>query len=309
MTGYGITVRDLAMRYGRRNPVTALDRLDLDVSPGSIHGLLGRNGSGKTTLLSVLAAFRAPTAGSVRVDGEEVFENERVMAGICLVREGGDVLGGEPVRDSLDFFEDLRETFDRPYADRLLDDFEIDPRRKPSALSRGQRSALGAVIGLASRAPLTMFDEVHLGMDVPSRYRFYDELLADYAEHPRTIILSSHLIGEVENALSSVTILEHGSALLTDDIEAVRQRGAVLTGPLAAVDALAAGLPILERRELGPTARLVAFGELPGDLADRARDAGASLERLDLQDLLVHLTDQGKGSPEPTPVPTTRSHS
>src|SRR5699024_2862090 len=108
---------------------------------------------------------------------------------------------------TLDFAALARPTWDQGYAEELLEAFGIDRRKKAGKLSRGQRSALGATIGLASRAPVTLFDEVHLGMDAPTRRRFYELLIADYAEHPRTIVLSSHLISEVEHLLERVVML------------------------------------------------------------------------------------------------------
>jgi ABC-2 type transport system ATP-binding protein len=193
--GVGVEVRGLAARYGS---TVALDGADLTIAPGTITGLLGRNGSGKTTLLSILAAFRRGAAGSVLVDGEDPWENERVMAQICLIRESGDVLRDVRLAATLDMLAGARPTFDRGFADRLMDTFELSPRSLPSKLSRGKKSAFGVVVGLATRAPLTLLDEVHLGMDAPSRYAFYDALVADYAENPRTIVISSHLIDEVQ---------------------------------------------------------------------------------------------------------------
>ena len=81
-------------------------------------------------------------------------------------------------------------------------------------MSQGQRSALGVILGLASRCPLTIFDESYLGMDAPSRYAFYDELLADYLAYPRTIVLSTHLIEEVSSLFEEVVIIDRGRLLI-----------------------------------------------------------------------------------------------
>src|SRR5690606_36920255 len=114
-----------------------------------------RNGSGKTTLLSVLAAFRRPTSGTVRVAGEDPFENERLTSDICLIREGGDVVS-ERVDRVLALARDLRPRWDDGYARRLVDRFEVPLHRPLSQLSRGQRAAVACILGLTSRAPLTM---------------------------------------------------------------------------------------------------------------------------------------------------------
>ena len=286
---FGVQIRDLGVRYGRTE---ALTRVDLDLEAGLIHGLLGRNGSGKTTLLSTIAAFRRPSAGTVLVDGEIPWENTHVMAGTCLVRESGDVQAEVSMKDNLAFVAGARPHFDPELAGRLLDVFELDPRRRPSKLSRGKKSAFGAVVGLASRAELTIFDEVYLGMDAPSRYAFYDALIEDYVEHPRTIILSSHLIDEIQRLLESVVILDAGRVLLAEDADTLRGRGVSVTGPADAVDTFTADRVVLRRRGLGRTAEVTVDGGLTP--AERATAAGLGLELgpVDLQSLFVHLTEK-----------------
>ncbi|GGC08219.1 ATP-binding cassette domain-containing protein [Cellulomonas carbonis] len=292
MSGFSVEVRDLTVRYPawRRPATTALDGLSLTLEPGRLHGLLGRNGSGKTTLLSVLAAFRRPTAGAVLVDGEDPWENARVMSGVCLVRESGDVQGEVRLRDTVRLLEQVRPTFDRSFAESLMDTFELDPRATPTSLSRGKRSAFGVVVGLASRAPLTLLDEVHLGMDAPSRYAFYDALLADYVEHPRTVVLSSHLIDEVQRMLEHVVVLDRGRVLLADDADDLRASGTSVVGPDTAVDAFVAGRRVLSRRSLGRTVQVTVFGRLAPDDVAAASAAGLELGPVDLQDLFVDLT-------------------
>lgn len=286
---FAVSTRDLTVRYGR---TTALEGVTLELASGAIHGLLGRNGSGKTTLLSTIAAFRRPASGTVLVDGEDPWENERVMRGICLVRESGDVQVDLRMREHLGYLADVRPHFDADLAGRLMDTFELDPRRRPSKLSRGKKSAFGAVVGLASRAELTMFDEVHLGMDAPSRFAFYDALLADYVEHPRTIVLSSHLIDEIQRMLERVVILDRGAMLLADDAETLRARGISVTGPAQDVARFTEGRTVLRRQQLGGTAQVTIDGGLSA--ADRAAASGLGLEigPIDLQSLFVHLTEK-----------------
>jgi len=157
-------------------------------------------------------------------------------------------------------------------------------------LSRGQRSALGAAIGLASRAPLSLFDEVYLGMDAPTRYAFYAELLADYVAHPRTIVLSSHLIDEIERLFEHVVILDHGRVLIADAADALAASGVTVTGPAERVDAFVAGATVLRRQQLGGTAAATIHGVLDENARRRAAESGLTLGSVRLQDLFVHLT-------------------
>ena len=297
MTGFGIQAMDLSINYG---DTVAVADIGFSLEPGKIHGLLGRNGSGKTTLLSVLAGFRRPTRGRVLVDGEDPFENQRVAAGSCLIRESGDVIGTDRVGRILEFAASLRSTWDDDLAARLVQRFGLPMDKRADALSRGQRSALGVVLGLAARSPLTMLDEVYLGMDAPTRYAFYDELLADYVEHPRTIILSSHLIDEIERLFEGVLVLHEGRVLVNDDVDAIRGRGASVTGPARVVDSfvdtlIADGIRELGAQTLGRTKQVSIFGELDGDTRSQARALGLDVGSVSLQDLFVHLTDDAQG--------------
>lgn len=289
MSGFAVSTREVSVHFG---DTRAVDRVSIDIEQNAIHGLLGRNGSGKTTLLSVIAALRQPTSGAVLVDGEDPFENERVMSGMCIVRESGDVMTDEKISANLSYFATVRRNWDGEYAAQLLDAFGLDAKKRPGRLSRGQKSAFGVVIGLASRAPLTIFDEVYLGMDAPSRYRFYDLLLADYVEHPRTFILSSHLISEIEKLFSGVTILDSGKLHLSEDAEDLRAQGATITGPAEQVDALTADLTVIGSQVLGTTRQVTVFGDLDRDFRQRVRGAGLDLGAVPLQDLFVHLTNQ-----------------
>ena len=304
MTGFSVELRGVGVTFDR----PALQDVDLTLAPGVVHGLLGRNGSGKTTLLSLLAAFRRPTRGTVLVDGEDPFENERVLEGTCFVRESGDVMDDEKVSVNLDFVEGMRPSFDRAYAEELLDQFEVPLRTKIGSLSRGQKSAVGASTGLATRAPLTILDEVYLGMDAPSRYRFYEALLRDYVEHPRTVVLSSHLIGELDRVLEQVTILHRGAVLLTDTADSLQERGSTFTGPRAVVDDVVADLAIdvLARTELGGTSQVTVVGHLDAQVLERVRRAGLEVGPVALQDLFVHLTD-GRSEPGSTQTATGKT--
>lgn len=255
---------------------------------------MGRNGSGKTSLLSVLAAFRKQSSGTVLIDGEPVFENWRITRQVCLIRTSVDTLGrSDRVATALSFAQQLRPNWDADYAASLLERFNLPTRKTIGALSRGQRSALGAVLGLAARAPVTLFDESHLGMDAPTRYAFYDALLSDFIAHPRTFIISTHLIEEVGSLFEEVVIIDGGRLALHDDVDTLRSRGVAVTGPAAAVDRIVNGHTVLGERELGPTKSVTIYGPIDNELRERARAAGLELGPVGLQDLFVHLTRPG----------------
>lgn len=286
-----IDVRGLTVRYG---DVTALDDLTFRLEGGKIYGLLGRNGAGKTSLLSVLSAYRKPTAGAALVGGEVPFENPRITPHVCFVRESLDIYETDNIKYALKLGAYWRPNWDSDYAAELVERFKLPMKRSVGKLSRGMKSALGVTIGLASRAPVTVFDEAYLGMDAPSRYAFYDELLSDYMAHPRTIVMSTHLIDEVSSLFEEVVILDQGRLVVHDEAEALRSRGASLVGPAEAVDRTVAGLTVLNEQRLGGTKSVTVYGALPSGFEQRARSEGLELGPVALQDLFVHLTSDGR---------------
>ncbi|BCJ54651.1 ABC transporter [Actinoplanes sp. NBRC 14428] len=289
-----ISVRDLTVRYGA---TTAVDGLTMELAPGRIYGLLGRNGSGKTSLLSVLAAYRRADGGSVEIDGVDPFENARIMRDTVFVRDTLDVPEGDRVGKVLDFHARLRPRWDAGLAERLTEAFGLDRRKRVSALSRGQRSGLGVVLGLASRASLTLLDEVYLGMDAAARSTFYRELLDDYLAHPRTIILSTHLIQEVADLFEEVVIIDRGRLVVQEETDTFRARGVAVTGPAEAVETFVSGRTVLGRQSLGGVRQATLYGGLGDEEERRAEQAGLSLAPVGIQDLFVHLTS-GEHTPE-----------
>jgi ABC-2 type transport system ATP-binding protein len=282
-------MRGVTIRYG---DVVAVDDVHLTLPTNTIYGLLGRNGSGKTSLLSALASYRRPSRGTVLVDGVEAFENPAVMRGTAFIRDTLDMSDSDRVRTALEVAGWLRPTWDGEYAHKLLDVFELDARKRVSALSRGQRSIVGVVLGLAARTPLTILDESYLGMDAVARTLFYRELLADYVAHPRTIILSTHLIEEVAELFERVVIMDRGRVLLHDETDALRGRGVTVTGPAERVTAFAAGHTVLGEQSLGGVRALTLDGRLDPDEIARGERDGLTFGPLGLQDLFVHLTSQ-----------------
>ena len=177
--------------------VTALDNVSFEVATNSICGLLGSNGAGKTTLMGIIAGHDQAQRGSVSVLGRKPFESEQVAAATSFIRDNQRYPDSYKLIHVLNIAGAFHANWDRDYAEKLAQEFRIPTKTQITKFSRGQQSALSIVIALASRAPITIFDEPYLGLDVASRHRFYELLMTDYARHPRTIIVSTHLVGEM----------------------------------------------------------------------------------------------------------------
>ena len=164
--------------------------------------------------------------------------------------------------------------WDADLAAALMADFDLPAKRPIKKLSRGMTSAVGIVIGLASRAPLTLFDEPYLGLDAVARQLFYDRLLADYAEHPRTVVLSTHLIEEIAGLLEHVLLIDRGRVLLDADAESLRDSALTVTRPGDKVQAFARQHELLHTESLGGHSRAVVrhrTGRPTGDSAPHRR--------------------------------------
>ncbi len=282
-----VVARGVGKRYHQS---TALDNVTFSLRENTIYGLLGRNGAGKTTLMQVLTGQVVATSGSVEIFGGHPYENDRVLARVCVVKENLRYPDAYSVARALRAAAQLFPNWDEQYAQSLVDDFQLPRRRRVRKLSRGMLSAVGVIIGLASRAPLTFFDEPYLGLDAVARRMFYDRLLSDYAEHPRTIVLSTHLIDEVSDLVEHALVLDHGRLIVDEEVEALRGQMVTLTGPASAVDSVASTHQELHRDRMGAVARATVRGPLNDGDRTRAGELGLDVEPVSLQELVVRLT-------------------
>src|SRR5215472_10079528 len=266
----------------------ALDHISFDVADGSITGLLGRNGAGKTTLLRILTGQEFPSAGSVRVFGASPIENDQVLRRMVLIRED-QAYPDIKVRHAIRAASWCYPNWSTELADRLLADFALPPDRPVKKLSRGMRSALGIVIGLAARAEVTLFDEPYAGLDAVARQLFYDWLLADYAEHPRTVLLSTHLIDEVAGLLERVVVIDRGRVALSAATDDLRGSVTSVSGAAIAVEEFTAGHTVWARRRMASQASAVMLSELGDSDLARAKALRLTLEPLTLQQVVVHV--------------------
>ncbi|WP_062208613.1 ABC transporter ATP-binding protein [Demequina oxidasica] len=281
-----IEVDNLTKRYGK---VSAVDGASFALEEGGIHGLLGRNGAGKTTVMQLLTGQDFATSGTIRLFGQSPVENADVLSRVCFIKESQaypDGFKGKHVLKSAPWFF---RNWDSDFAHALAADFGAPLDRPMKKMSRGQRSTIGVIVGLASRADLTFFDEPYAGLDAVARHRFYDHLLTDYAEHPRTVVMSTHLIDEAANLLQRVLVIDNGKLVIDADADELRSSATTLAGRAADIDAFVAGREVLDRSRLGGLATVTVAGLSE---ADRRAAASAGLEAstVSLQELIVSRT-------------------
>ncbi|MBL3700035.1 ABC transporter ATP-binding protein [Leucobacter luti] len=300
MTTTAIETRGVSRHY---RGAAALDDVTLDIRANVITGLLGRNGAGKTTLMALLTAQDRPSSGTISVAGHDPFERSATIEQMCFVRDNQRYPDDYKLKHAIRAAAIFYPHWSQELADRLIAKFRIPTKPVVKKFSRGQLSALGIVLGLASRAPITFFDEPYLGLDATARGVFYDELLRDYAEHPRTIILSTHLIDEMDRLLERVIILEQGRVVRHADVEELRGDAYQIAGKASALETYLAGREILSRRGMGGLGSAVVNGALTPADREAALGLGLELTPVSLQDLVAAYGFDREGA-ETTATPS-----
>lgn len=280
---YAVELNGLTKSYKHSH---AVDHINLTLEPNKIYGLLGRNGAGKTTMLNILTARIFPSGGNAYIFGEDAFENIDILKQICFIEEKGFYASAVKISEVLKLTSGLYPNWDNAYANELLNLFELDKRKKFKQLSRGMESSLGLIIGLASRAPLTIFDEPSLGLDAVVRNRFYEALIEDFAEHPRTVIISTHLIDEVSNLFEDVIMLERGKVLLKSDTMELKEKAFFISGKESAVREAAKDSIILDEEKFGSSTILSVYAENKIGTSEHVE-----IQPIPLQKLFVKITN------------------
>jgi ABC-2 type transport system ATP-binding protein len=280
---------------------TALADVTSTIQADTITGLLGRNGAGKTTLMQLLTGHRVPTSGRVRVLGQVPYENDAVLSQMCFIKESQRYPDLFRVCDAMAAAASVYPGWDHDLAAQLVTDFDLPVKRKIKKLSRGMTSAVGIVLGLASRAPVTLFDEPYLGLDAVARQLFYDRLLADYAEHPRTVLLSTHLIEEISDLLDHVLLIDRGRVLLDADAESLRATALTVSGPARQVATFGVAHDVLHTESMAGLSRALVRTRTPAAHRE-ATELGLSVEPASIQQLVIAMSRGSAISTGPAPA-------
>lgn len=285
-TTEGIVTRGLTKSYGSTE---VLRGIDLHLAPNRVYGLLGANGVGKTTLMSVLLNHTFRSGGTVTIDGEDPRENAALLARTCFIHEDQRWHDDYKVSHILDALRWFHPASDPALATRLLDRFGVPRRTALKKLSRGQRSSLSIALSLASRAPYTFLDEPHLGLDATARTIFYEELMREVAEHPRTVIMSTHLIDEAAGLFEEVLLMRQGRVEIQADVEEITSSMVAVRGLEDAVDSFVAGRDVVSTQSLGRIRSVLLREQLTEQERRFADEQHLSVEHAGLQEIVASL--------------------
>ncbi len=290
-----ISIQGLVKDFGSTR---ALDGLDLHVEAGEVHGLLGPNGAGKSTTIRILLGLLRAEAGEVRLmDGDPWRDAVRLHRRLAYVP--GDVelwpnlTGGE----AIDLFARLRGHFDQRRRDALCERFDLDPTKKGKAYSKGNRQKVALISALASDVELLLLDEPTAGLD-PLMESVFQDCIREAKDAGRTVLLSSHILAQVEVLADRVSIIRHGSVVETGTLRELRHltRTTFAVETDAPVDALGAHPGVHELRQVDGQVHFEVDGERVAEIVRELAPLGVrsltahppTLEQL----LLRHYGDE-----------------
>ncbi|GAA0597924.1 ABC transporter ATP-binding protein [Virgibacillus siamensis] len=279
-----IEVKNLSKRYKDTN---ALDHVSFTLAEPKIYGLLGRNGAGKTTFMDILSGHILASGGEILIDGENPFDNQRLTESICLIKEGNNFKRDLKIKNVLRIFAYFYPTWDQQLADELIREYNLNPNAKVKALSKGMESALGIIVGMASKAPITIFDEPYIGLDAAARKKFYDILLEEFEAEKRMIIFSTHLIDEVSLMFEEILILQNGKLVMKEEAEVLRNSTCAVSGTADEVEAFISDKDVIEKKQIAGMMTAYVHADMK-----QAQSAGLTAEGIPIQELMIHLTEK-----------------
>jgi ABC-2 type transport system ATP-binding protein len=283
----------LGKRYGRR---WALADCTLAIPAGRVTGLVGPNGAGKTTLLQLAAGLLAPSSGTISVLGERAAGTQAQLARVGFVAQDAPVYAGLSVAGHLRMGAWLSPGWDSDLAARRISRLGLDPRQRAGSLSGGQRAQLALTLATAKRPELLLLDEPVASLDPLARREFLQDLMETVAEQETSVVLSSHLISDIERACDYLILLSASRVRVageTDELLATHHR---LSGPRRDSRTLPASWDVIEESHTGKQSTLLIRTE------DPILDPDWTVRPVSLEDLvLAYMSQPGDAAPARRP--------
>ncbi|MEV7089781.1 ABC transporter ATP-binding protein [Streptomyces sp. NPDC093085] len=278
MTGTVLRAHGLGKRYRRR---WALSECTLDVPAGRVVGLVGPNGAGKSTLLNLASGSLAPTTGTIEVCGGRPAGGTGQLAKVGFVAQDAPTYAGLSVADHLRLGARLNPGWDDALAQERIRRLGLDPARRTGKLSGGQRAQIALTLGIAKRPELLILDEPVAALDPLARREFMRDLMESVAEQELSVILSSHLVSDVERACDHLIVLVDSRVRLSGDIDDLLATHHRLTGPRRDPATLPAGQEVVSVSHTERQTTLLVRTDAP------VLDPAWTVSRLTLEDLVL----------------------
>lgn len=275
----------LGKRYGRR---WALRECTLTIPSGHVVGLVGPNGAGKSTLLNLAVGLLAPTQGKLRVFGNVPAKDPDQLARVGFVAQDTPTYASLSVADHLKLGSRLNPKWDSALAESRIKQLGLDPHQKAGKLSGGQRAQLALTLAIAKRPEILILDEPVASLDPLARREFLQILMETVAEHDVSVVLSSHLVADIERVCDYLVVLVSSRVQLTGELEDLLATHHRLIGPRIESDATIENQCVIEASHTDRQSTVLVRSD--GPVLDRAW----TIEPVSLEDLVLAYMGQGK---------------
>jgi ABC-2 type transport system ATP-binding protein len=278
----------LGKQYGRK---WALSDCSLTVPTGRVTGLVGPNGAGKTTLLNLATGMLAPTTGSIRVLGGVPGSGPAQLRKVGFVAQDTPTYAGLSIADHLHFGAAANPGWDAGIANARISALRLDPKQKAGKLSGGQRAQLALTMAIAKRPELLILDEPVASLDPLARREFLQALAETTAEQELSVVLSSHLVADIERVCDYLVVLVDSRVRIAGDVSDLLASHHLLTGPRTEDDCLPAGWEIIQASQVGRQSSLLIRAEGP------VHEPGWAVDKIGMEDLvLAYMSQAAAGS-------------
>lgn len=273
----------------------ALKNITCTIDSDKIVGIIGRNGAGKSTLLNIFAGYLNPTRGTCHIFGENPFNNIHTAANTIIIDDHLSFSTYLTLEETFAMGADFYPNWQVELATRLLNYAGLSKKAKHQQLSKGQLATFNLIYGLASRCALTILDEPMNGMDEAIRSDFYRAILKEYIAFPRTILIASHHLQEMESILEEILVIDEGVVIAHSSVDELKQRLISLSGPSNALAPLLADATIYAKKEIAGLTSAVVDASKLFIKKDELQERGITTTHLSASDVSMYLTSK-KGS-------------
>jgi len=278
-----LRAQGLGKNYGRR---PALTDCTLDIPAGHVVGLVGPNGAGKSTLLNLAVGMLAPTTGTIEVLGGQPGAGPQQLAKVGFVAQDTPTYGALSIDDHLRLGAHLNPGWDDTLARARIQSLGLDPKQKARKLSGGQRAQLALTLGVAKRPQLLILDEPVASLDPLARREFLQDLMQSVAEHQFSVVLSSHLVSDLERVCDHLIVLVASRVQLADDLDTILTTHHRLTGPRRDPRDLPADQHVIDASHTERQSTLIVRTDQP------IHDPAWSVAQLTLEDIVLAYMGQ-----------------
>jgi len=258
-----ITTKELGKKYGS---FWALENCSVSVPEGRVSALVGPNGAGKSTLLKLLVGLSSASSGQSQVLGKQPAQHGDFLADIGYLAQEIPLYKSMDTNDHIEMGRNLNARFDEGFIRKRLQDLQIPLDRPISKLSGGQRAQVALALALAKKPKLLLLDEPVAALDPLARHDFLSSLAQAVADGGLTVVMSSHLLADLERVSDHVIVLASGKTQLCDDIETVLNEHLILVGPRQTVGHLGDKLSIIHQTQTARQSTLLVRGTVPKKL-------------------------------------------